>query len=329
MNLYGDYISAEKFTIEELRTAALKGRGDLSPLLALRLLALRDYAEKEPDMQYVLQSPSAEPGLRLTAAHALANIGSESARRTLLATLDTDTADAVIVRGVVAALARMGGHDVLQRVRQIDPDLLNTESRYRMARAAYELDTEGFDLPQQRELTMLDPVQFEMQSIPSEAASAKVTTRVLGDLGESGLKIDPDRDSAIQIHCQGGDLFAVLDGTLKNEGMESLTQRRRVIGAVAEFDEVEAERWETAYHILTQPAEKGHFDIFLMGENGTIEYAGQGRVSGKQLTFRLDAINRPGARATVIEGVYADGRIQLTTIAVSTQRQPRRIPQRG
>ncbi|MEZ4670812.1 MAG: HEAT repeat domain-containing protein [Anaerolineae bacterium] len=327
MNLYGDYISTEKFTVEELRTAALKGRGDLSPLLALRLLALKDYAEKEPDMRYVLQSPDADPGLRLTAAQSLASIGSDAARQTLLDALDLP--DAVIVRGVVAALARIGGDEVLRRTRHLAPSVLNDTARVQMARAAYELNDEGFDLPKHGELPILDPSQFEMQPVPSEAVSARVFTKVLTDLELGGLRLNPDKEARLKLKCKGGDLFVVLDKSLKAEGVETLGQRRRVVGVVAEFEEVETEQWETAYHILTQPSENDRLDIYVVSEGGEIAYAGQGKTSGKQLNFTIRAINRPGAHAAVIEGVYQDGQIQLTSITVSTQRQQRRIPQRG
>lgn len=321
-----NYISAEPFTVEELRAAVFEGRGDLSPALALNLLALKDYPEKEVDMQRLLQAEETTPRLRVMAAHALGELASDTARSLLLGALETR--DLLVLRGVVAALGQAGGREVVERVRQIDRNALDPATLMLMTRAAFTQDMDGFDLPESGELALLDAAQFEMQPITSKLASAKLRARVLADLQLNHLSIELEPQSALHIKCFGRDLLLVLNRALNNTALAVAARRRLVVGVIATFEGVEAESWSVDYYILTQPAANGAIDIRVVTDSGFIAYAGEGAVHDEQVEFSLGAVDHPGARAALIEGVYADGRVRLTHATTATEAQPRKTPQR-
>lgn len=325
----------DQFSVDVLRAAAFEGGNpELSPALALQLLALKDYPQREADLRQVLITETTAPKLRVTAALALGRLGTDGARAALLDALSTT--DPQVLRGVVSALADIGGQAVIERLRQLAPDPSDARTRMAMAEAAYGVNASGFDLPSPDALTLLEMSGGALREIKPSPVPEDVAKGVWSYWHEEGMIISADTENALRLDCLGHELILFLDRRLRTARPGELTQQRWRAGVVivheAHQDETgeeedEDEGWSHEYTVLTQPGSDESIDILVTSSIG-VAYAGRGSLRNGQVEFSLRAVDQPGARASRIEGSYERGRIRLTRVNVATQAQPRLRPQR-
>jgi hypothetical protein len=325
----------DQFPVEVLRAAALEGgNSELSPTLALQLLAMKDYPERETDLRQVLITETTIPKLRVTAASALGRLGTDGARTALMDALSTR--DLQVLRGVVSALADLGGHVVIERFRQLDPAMIDRATQMKIAQSAYGANVSGFDLPSPDTLTRLEVSGRQARQIPSAPVPEDDAKNIWSYWHEGAMLIVADTDHALGLNCLGRELVVFPNRKLRTARPGELMQQRWVAGVVmaheAHHDEAgeeedDDEGWSHEYTVLTQPGDDDALDILVTSSIG-VAYAGSGRLRDGQVVFSLRAVDQPGARAALVEGVYERGRLRLTRAEVAMQAQPRLQPQR-
>jgi hypothetical protein len=325
----------DQFSVQALRAAAFEGGNpELSPALALQLLALKEYPQREDDLRQVLISETTLPRLRVTAALALGRLGTDGARAVLLEMLSVR--DSHVLRGVVSALADIGGQAVIEGLRQLAPERLDARTRMVVTQAAYGSNVSGFDLPSPDALVLLEMSGRGSRQIASAPVPEEVAKTIWSYWHEEGMLIAADRENALRLDCLGRELVVFLNRRLRTSRPGELTQQRWVAGVVMAHelhrDEAgeeadEDEGWSHEYTVLTQPGGDDSLDILVTSSIG-VAYAGKGMLREGRVEFSLRAVDLPGARATIIEGAYERGRIRLTRVEVATQAQPRLRPQR-
>jgi hypothetical protein len=94
-----------------------------------------------------------------------------------------------------------------------------------------------------------------------------------------------------------------------------LNRRKSLFGAVAVRNETR--RYSLALLLLTAPARDGTINVLACRSNGTLMYGGTAILEADTATFSLRAVERPGAFAVSIEGVYDGGTLKRLHVAAT------------
>jgi hypothetical protein len=114
------------------------------------------------------------------------------------------------------------------------------------------------------------------------------------------------------------------------------SERKRIFEQFYRMDDLLARRTEgtglyapTAVVLTAPAAGGGRLAIRVHQTNGTLTLTGAATRDGEAASFTLRAVNRPGAAATLVEGMVDGGGLRVTTARTSAIRvganRPRRI----
>ncbi|PSN14182.1 hypothetical protein C7293_12800 [filamentous cyanobacterium CCT1] len=323
----GDAISSENFTVDELRDVVFGDSDRLSKSLALSLLAQKAYPNRIDDLQQVLQSNAEAAKIRHSAAIALSRIGTNEAQQVLLSNIDVE--NNLVLRGVLDGLAQIGNEETLQVIaaRRQRLSSLRSAVQPEFSINNFMQDADRLDIvfPSTEQLLNVDVSQAE--TIALETATPATTRAAIASLSRRNLALDLAREQAFSIRCSGQTLLLLLNQAGLNQRLQPFRQGRTVFGVLAMEYTLEAETWEVKYYILTQSGSvRDQVDVVLVTSKGSPVFAGTADVRGSRAEFTIRAIERPGAAAVNIEGIYEAGSLQFSQAFGERRRRNQRVP---
>jgi hypothetical protein len=328
----GDAISAEQFSVEELRRAVFEGSQRLTKPLALALLARKDYPEKIQDLRRVLTSSNQPAKVRQSAAVELGRIDKGEAREALVGVLEKQERDPLVLRGVLSALQMAGGREGIEALRQRVgnmPESVNRRAAWTATALAYRLGVEGFEIEPVGQLIKLE--RERAQPIKLNPVDPGLADKVIADVRQTLPALELSHTRAAAIECQGQTLMLLLNREMESaRTLELMSRRKMQVGVLATFEGVEGDNWSPRFHIFTQPARKGadkdRVELLITTENGTLVFAGSAEIRGEEVIFALATVDQPGAQAVEITGTYRDDQVRFESALAEEERRARLMP---
>jgi hypothetical protein len=318
----GDFISANAFSVEELRDALFRESKRLTPEVALALLARKDYPGKVDDLRRVLVGTQQSRRLRSLAAVELGRTRTDAAIDVLVEVATTAAADDPdLVRGVVEGLSLAGGLRALDSL-----DKLRTRAdvgtvalslartlRYRLGAAGDE-----FAMPEASRLLEADPQRALPMRITT--APAESVRKALVDLPPFLTDIDLVEEGASEIICADQTLLFLRHRNVvptsgkatSSAARAALPRRKMMVGVVAQVDGVETDVWMPQFQVLAQPSgDKDELHLFVVTMRGTLAMAGTASLAGRTAQFKLTAVDQPGVTPLSMQGAFTENGLEV------------------
>ena len=306
----GDTLGPERYPLEELRSAALKGEGELARPLALALLGRVDYPQKVRDMELLLMDDAEEPRLRSMAADVLGGVGTPPAVDVLERALTIQ--DDVALRGVLHGLSLSGAPHTADRLQPLSRRRGAVGNAVRGARdlLRHRLGSTGTGVqPPAKTLriSVKNAVPIEIRP-----ASRKGAAAAIADVSALVPSLSLTPVSAVTLKCFGRDLMFVFDEEMAALGVVRLSYAKAEAGVVLAREVVEGNVWEVKHHVLTQPREDDAVDITVTSGRGRPLYSGKANVRGDRAEFTLRAVDTRGVAAIDVRGTFENGRLTFS-----------------
>ncbi len=319
----GDSMDPDRYTVEELREAALRGKGELSRPLALSLLGRKDYRQKTRDMSRLLMKEGETPRLRAMAATILGQSATPAAKRALQRGLEIE--DDVALRGVIEGLSMAGGESEREALRVLSRRRGAIGTAVRAAGQLLEhrhgLRGSNVRVPE-KQLRVSARLATE---ITVRSASVKRAGEAIAAVSQKAAALRLSAQGALTLKCLGKTLMFVPTTELAG-GAERITRSKAEAGVVLARQELEGKGWEVQHHVLTEPERSGGARIVVTSPRGRVLYTGTASVrKDGSADFKLGAVDTPGVAAVDIRGTFRDGRVRIDR-AKSDPRRRRRSP---
>lgn len=322
-NTSGDVIGPERYSIDELRAAALKGEGELSRPLALALLGRVDYPEKVRDLRLLLMDDAEQPRLRSMAANVLGQMGTKPAVDALERALTIQ--DDVALRGVLHGLSLAGGPESARAIQKLSRrrGLVGEAVRGAGNLLRHRLGQSGqAAVPPARTLRISTR---SAEPILVKTAGRKRLDEAIRYVSAAvpSLRLTPV--GAVTLECMGRDLTFIFDEEMAALGVVRLSYAKAEAGVVVAPNIVEGVGWEVKHHVLTEPRRDGTVAITVTSARGRPVYTGIARVRGERAEFTLRTADAPGLAAIDVRGTFENGRLRFEE-ARSEPRARRKAP---
>lgn len=310
--IHGDLVSAEDFSVEELRQVLFEGSNLLPKTVAVSLLARKDYPGKVNDISQLMQDSKQDVRTRYAAAIALGRIGSPEALSTLRQS--EDEPDLYVRRGIRQALERSpsvtaGAEEKEAPERRKGGTWGDRLESYRQGRPGME-----FTLPRAEQLLKVDAERAMTVEArrAEEGEIASALSYLAPNVGSAALA----SERASFMRCAGRDLMVLFERPLiEMKSIEGLQERKTAAALVAVRYGIETQAWSPKYHVLTQPGRgKGEVQVLLVTQRGRVAFAGRARLQAKRAAFSLQSVDAPGAVAAEIDGYFEDGELHFERI---------------
>jgi len=284
-----------RFTRRELLAAARGDDPDLHPVIAVRLLAQKRYANrtKNADLSALLDSDDSPARVRTAAAIELGRLGNDAAVEVLTARSKERkrTVRDPAVAGL-RELARVHGEPS-------DPLTATVRAEVSLARVVAGPPT-------------LPPVLYLDEERAHPITTRKATARQLSqvsdgvqeEIGTLGLGSATGRE----VRCADRS-FVVLT-------LDELVETVRGLGpgapsiaaAVAGQDTQETGDWDLRYFVTVTPGDGDVMELRVGTRQGRVAFAGEARLVDEGIEFSVRAVASPGSAPAVVEGrLDADG----------------------
>lgn len=295
MKQSGDFIDAAQFSVGDLREALFGRNPEVSPLLAVNLLARKSYPEKLSDLARLLEDSTQPSQVRHNAALELSKMPGEEPQAVLRA--HAETGDPFVRRGVSAALARYG-----------KPGL------------AELLGAGGFVLPEKSYLAYPDPARAEKIEIGAPPAISM--TSIARQISALLPAVEFKPVLAQRLQCRQRETVFALNAAASAETVRSSASS--LIGLVLERFHVEVDRWEARYFVGARRTKSvDELDVFVATPAGQVIAAGTARLTGDDADFEIATLDIPGIVPFSITGRYRGGRLTIDEATSDTRSGPR------
>ncbi len=315
----------DRYSLEELRAAALRGEGELSRPLALALLSRVDYAQKVRDMSRLLMDDAETPRLRGMAATVLGQLGTRSAVNALQRALAVT--DDVALRGVLQGLSVAGGEAASTAVRTLSRrrGVVGDAVRNTGVLLRHRLGAAGAGPVRPSGTLRVSTKHAQPIEVRSATASRAAEAVESVRQEEPALRLTPS--GAIALRCIDRDLLFVFSDEAVTGGVARLASANAQAGVVALRRVLEGSGWEVKHHVLTEPMKDGTIGITVTSVRGRALYAGTAAVHGEQASFVLRALDTRGVAAVDVRGTFARGRLSITQARTDVRvRRPKATP---
>lgn len=312
-----------RFSVQELREAIFGDTRRIPNVLALALLRVKDYPEREKiaDFQRVLQDEHLSPRVRHTAAVELGRLASAEAAAALRASFPTK--DRFVQRGVAGALARLEAEIGASRAQVTGPadEWFRTLSSYNRAIPPA--------IPFPHPGAFLSP--HAPREISFEKADLAEAMRASREASMPALPLRLAPGSAVALQCGARSfLFIPTEEIGARAALQQLLRGRAVAGLLAVRETLETDAWSAHHYALTQPADRpDEVQILLVTPQGRVDFAGTARSQGERAQFVLRTVAHPGAVAAEISGTYQDGEVHFERIRSDLRRTGQLAPRPG
>jgi hypothetical protein len=345
----GDFVSAEAFSVAELRAAVFEDDGrderkpdqgrereagsaaGLDPLVAVSLLARKEYEGMGEDLRRLLFDGTRDGRLRHNAAVSLGRALGEDAEPVLLEALERDDLGPEGRRGVLTALGEVGGEgalDAIAKYREQFPEPVRRQAAWAETLVAFRSRTPGTDERGRLSLPGLVDVEGKTVEVSLREADEEVRKEALEDIRQGFLRLPLKvaTEPVFELDCLNQRLLVLFDETFLDSIGTSL-ERKHVASVVLGRDEVETDGWSPHHYVLVQPdgatadgseegkagrePNRGRGLVFLTSTGGRIRYGGSFAREDGALSFEIRAVERPGLRPTRFEGRFVEGELVL------------------
>ena len=304
MKQSGDFVNAAQFSVGELREALFGRNPQISPALAVNLLAKKAYPEKLSDLTRVLDDATLPPQVRHNAALELSKMPGSKVRAVLRAHAEAE--DPFVRRGVSAALAKFG-----------EPAATAESTPQGLAQL---LAGEKFTLPEKSGLAHPDPGRAE--KIDIEEAPPISVGAITRQISAALPGVDFKPVLAQRLKCQRRETVLALNAAASAEAVRS--NASSIIGVVMERFRSEADHWEARYFVGARRAKsRDELDVFVASLTGQVIAAGTARLKGNEGGFEIATLDIPGIVPFVIRGRYQNGRVTIDQATSDTKARPR------
>ncbi len=299
----GDFISLppEDFETEELREVIFGRSERLPKVFALNLLRRREYPQRVADLAYVLADEQEAPGIRHAAALELGRLASPEAIKALRET--TASPDPLVRQGISTAISSLKGESPDQPTRVSDQEIVWPEARRVQPSRVLP------PFPHESALLVLGDQE------PSQILVRPATTQELMLAVRQATGQEPEEAPSLQglaLNCEGSEFMYIppTGGTLPSAA--DLLRDKRSLGLVAIRHPQEYDQWEAKYAVFSQPSDRsGQLQIFIINWEGEVVYAGEGALAEAKITFRLAAVDKPGAVPIEVAGALEEGNVRI------------------
>jgi hypothetical protein len=326
MHNESDLISAEPYSVDELRTMVFEDGGPLARPLALALLGRKSYEGKVADLERLLMDDSEAPRLRNEAARLLGEIEEPEAERVL--ERGTEVRDELALRGVIEGLSAVGSVQARQRIEGLRR---RRGAVGEAARAAALVLSHRHGGAQAEPLSVAKRTRAPLdrdRAIPIEVrpANREEVDDALTALAPAVRSLSLAPDGALSLACEGREFLVLFAANLAAGGIEFVASHPAQSGLVCGRQWLEGRAWEVWYHILTEPRQDGEIDILVTTPQHHAELAGSARVDGNRAEFELWAIEAPGALAIEVKGLYDGTTVTISDARSDARRRPSPAP---
>lgn len=172
------------------------------------------------------------------------------------------------------------------------------------------------------------PESAETRSTTVSVASAREADLALRSLSDEPFSITLSRESLQQIRCEPRNYMLVLSEEFSGVDAVQKLQNRKALAGLLALKSPEAERYSTAYVVLTTP-HSGQIQVLLKTTNGQTAFAGFAESEGDTLELLIQSVSRPGAVPVAFKATYANGSLTNVGAASAIRTIARRVPQSG
>ena len=300
----------ERYSLEHLRAAALRGEGELARPLALALLSRVDYAQKVRDMTRVLMNDAENPRLRGMAATVLSQVGTRAAVNALERALTID--DDVALRSVLQGLSLTGTEASRQAVQGLSRrrGVVGTAVRNAGVLLRHRLGASGAAVARPERTLRVSPtiaVPITVRAA-TRTRAVQAVEQVMSDVPSLRLSAA----NAVAVRCLDRDLLFVFAADVVERGLARLVAAKAEAGVVLLRRVLEGSGWEVKHHVLTTPERDGTLRITVTSTRGRALYSGMATITGERATFVLRAVDTRGVAAIDLRGAFERGRLSFT-----------------
>lgn len=295
---------------------------------AVRLLLSSDYPDKTLDCKSFLENPNESPIIRYSAAIALADINTPTAREILVK--NTDIEDKQVLEGIIMALGRIGDEHSLTTILGLakkNTGHIAKRAEFTASLISYRHGLKGNELPDATECDYLS-IQSDVQSIRIVQTEEEVLRKCILSIKNKTFGIGLLERPSYQLKLGKNVNIILLNSDIViNGGIKLLLEKKAVLGIVAQKNE-ETGEYFVGYLILTSPvAEKNRINILLARSHGKISFGGIATVNdNSDVVFKIQSISEVGLYPLRIEGIIHDNKLQIKNAEFSPRRIKRHRP---
>ncbi len=300
----------ERYSLEQLRAAALRGDGEPARPLALALLSRVDYPQKVRDMTRVLMNDGESPRLRGMAATTLSRIGTRAAVNALERALTID--EDVALRSVLQGLSLAGTEASRQAVQQLSRrrGVVGAAVRNTGVLLRHRLGASGAAVVRADSTLRINPTTAV--PITVRAATRTRAMQAVEQVTSDVPSLRLSAANAVAVRCLDRDLLFVFTTDVAERGMARLVAAKAEAGVVLLRRVLEGSGWEVKHHVLTSPERDGTIRITITSARGRPLYAGTATITGERATFVLRTVATRGVAAIDLRGTFERGRLSFT-----------------
>ena len=299
----------------------------------LRSMAINELASYgSPDtvglLRKVLMTDSETPKIRRLAAIALWRTNSSEATYIFSKAAET-IEDTTVLTALLKCLGRIGDEGALKvilKIREIARGALASQASFAASLISYRLGLEGNDLP------FLNKY-FEIPLSSRLGLKYTVPTSSEADIFMSCMAHEPygiklSKESALQCSGLGCTWMVAINHEMTRGSTINLLQNRKNLLAIVASKSSEDNRYSASYLVLTSPAEESKVNILINRITGEPAWAGTTiDPINNQARFSVRTVGSVGIVPMELECiVYANGKIDILTAAISTIVSERRVP---
>ncbi len=321
----GDFLHAEAYELEELRSAVFQGSDRLPRPLALGLLARKAYPEKTDDFARLLMNDDEPPGLRKVAAHELARMDAPEATTLLREALSVR--DPLVKQDVIAALARVGGDEELKAVRGFRDRKTGDVARsaqWTSQLLTYLTGARGNGVPMPPRRTWRPADERRAQPVEVAKARGKRLEAALDGARQAIPAAGLSPEGGLALTCGDREMVLLLREGISQGGAQALRDSRTVAAVITERHTLEDESWEIRFLVLTEPSDdETALRVLVCTPRGVVRFVGTLALKGDTPgAFELVGVDGPGAIPLLADGVLDEGVVRFDRLLAEQRTRP-------
>jgi hypothetical protein len=312
-------IEVEQINNNEKLRNILKGDDRSVPRsVALAMLPISVFPNKEEELRSVLDSSNESDSIRHVAATSLGKIDTPKAKEILIKSTESVKGD--VLASVVIAMARYGDKrslDAISILKDHVTGFVKLQAAFAAALISHRLGLEGHELPPPEQKGFLD-VPDDSQEIIVEKADSHELTVCLQSIGQRPFGVELSEKPAYQFNHGKNSIILVNRDYAVPASIKALLERKAILGIVAEKN-AESGRYFVSYLILTSPKkENNEINIWFARSHGKISFGGTSKIEDGEIKFSIRSISEIGVCPIKVEGSIRNNGFELKVARFSS-----------
>jgi hypothetical protein len=316
----GEFRFPSQFTIEELRDWVAGKNLAVPRTKAISLLSVSDVPDKHMDLKLLLENKNEPSTIRYLAASGLGRMNTAEARIILAENIQNEV-DERVAGSILTALGRIGDANSLSSILNVKGRLTGSalsRAEFAASLISYRLGLEGNNLPLPSGQDYLAIPDDAQQMIVSEADDKEIKLCIESLIYEP-FGIEIAKKPAYQINYDKGVGIVLFNReTASQEGVNLILERKTFLGLFADKME-ESGSYSVSYLIFTSPGgPSNQIDIVITNPAGVLVCGGTAKIEPNKIEFSIRSVSQLGIFPLIIEGLFRDGELEITTAKFST-----------